>query len=72
MFFLACDKMSQENLQPLESGLLTLKSPQEGLDSQWEGWQSSKCRENSGSAIAREQWLRDIVSSRAGHVKVPM
>jgi hypothetical protein len=54
MFCLACDKMSQENLQPLESGLLTLKSPQEGLDSQWEGWQPFICRENSGSATARE------------------
>jgi hypothetical protein len=51
--------------------MLTPKSSQEGLDSQWEGWQSSKCRENSGSAVAREQWLRDIASCRAGHVKVP-
>ena len=41
-------------LQPLESGLLTSKSSQGGLDSQWEGWQSSKQRENSGSAAARE------------------
>jgi hypothetical protein len=58
-------------LQPLESGLLTSKSSQEGLDSQWEGWQSSKHRENSGSAAAREQWLRDIVSCSARHVQVP-
>jgi hypothetical protein len=71
MVFLACDKMSQENLQPLESGLLMPKSSQEGLDSQWEGWQSSKSRENSGSAAAREQWLRDIASCSARHVKVP-
>jgi hypothetical protein len=50
--------------------VLTLKSSQEGLDSQWEGWQSSKHKENSGSAVAREQWLRDIVSCSARHVKV--
>jgi hypothetical protein len=56
MVFLACDKMSQESfLHPLESRLLTSKSSQEGLDSQWEGWHSSKHRENSGSAAAREQ-----------------
>jgi hypothetical protein len=47
------------------------RSSHEGLDSQWEGWQSSKCRENSGSAAAREQWLRDIASCSARHVKVP-
>jgi hypothetical protein len=52
MFFLACDKMSQVILQPLESRFLTLKSLKEG-DSQWDG--SFKCRENSGSAAAREQ-----------------
>jgi hypothetical protein len=50
--------------------VLTLKSSQEGLDSQWEGWQSSKHKENSGSAAAREQWLKDIVSCSARHVKV--
>jgi hypothetical protein len=50
--------------------LLTSKSSQEGLDSQWEGWQSSKHRENSGSAIAREQWLKDIASCSARHVIV--
>ena len=57
-------------LQPLKSGLLTSKSLKEGLDSQWEGWQFSKHRENSGSATAREQWLRDIVNCSARHVKV--
>jgi hypothetical protein len=50
--------------------VLTPKSSQEGLDSQWEGWQSSKHKENSGSAAAREQWLKDIVSCSARHVKV--
>jgi hypothetical protein len=58
-------------LQPLESRLLMSKSSQEGLDSQWEGWQSFKHSENSRSAAAREQWLRDIVSCSERHVKVP-
>jgi hypothetical protein len=40
-----------------EQIVLTSKSSQEGLDSQWEGWQSSKHIENSGSTAAREQWL---------------
>jgi hypothetical protein len=53
-----------------EQIVLTPKSSQEGLDSQWEGWQSSKHKENSGSAAAREQWLKDIVSCSARHVKV--
>jgi hypothetical protein len=71
MVFLACDKMSQESFcSHWRADLLTPKSSQEGLDSQWEGWQSSKHRENSGSAAAREQWLRDIVSCSARHVKV--
>jgi hypothetical protein len=46
--------------------LLTPKSSKEGLDSQWEGWQSSKHRESSGSTAAREQWLKDIVSAVHG------
>jgi hypothetical protein len=50
--------------------VLMSKSLQDGLDSQWEGWQSSKHKENSGSAAAREQWLRDIASCSASHVKV--
>jgi hypothetical protein len=50
--------------------VLTSKSSKEGLDSQWEGWQSSKHKENSGSAAAREQLLRDIASCSARHVKV--
>jgi hypothetical protein len=50
--------------------MLMSKSSQEGLDSQWEGWQSSNHRENNGSAAAREQWLRDIASCSARHVKV--
>jgi hypothetical protein len=50
--------------------VLTPKSSQERLDSQWEGWKSSKHKENSGSATAREQWLKDIVSCSARHVKV--
>jgi hypothetical protein len=50
--------------------LLTLKSSKEGLDSQWEGWQSSKHRESSGSTAAREQWLKDTVSCSAGHVNI--
>jgi hypothetical protein len=50
--------------------VLMLKSSQEGLDSQWEGWQSSKHKENNGSTTAREQWLKDIVSCSARHVKV--
>jgi hypothetical protein len=54
----------------VERIVLTPKSSQEGLDSQWEGWQSSKHKENSGSAAAREQWLRDIASCSARHVKV--
>jgi hypothetical protein len=49
--------------------VLTSKSSQEGLDSQWEVWHSSNHKENSGSA-AREQWLRDIASCSARHVKV--
>ena len=71
MVFLACDKMSQEVFAAIgELILLTPKSSKEGLDSQWEGWQSSKHRESSGSAAAREQWLKDIVSYSARHVKV--
>jgi hypothetical protein len=55
MVFLACDKMSQEVFAAIgEMIVLTPKSSKEGLDSQWEGWQSSKHRENSGSAAARE------------------
>jgi hypothetical protein len=50
--------------------LLTPKSSKEGLDSQWEGWQSSKHRGSSGSAAAREHWLKDIASCSAGHVRV--
>jgi hypothetical protein len=50
--------------------VLTSMSSQEGIDSQWKGWQSSKHKENSGSAAAIEQWLRDIVSCSARHVKV--
>jgi hypothetical protein len=50
--------------------VLTSKSSQEGLDSQWEGWQYSKNKEKSGSAAVREQWLRDIASCSARHVKV--
>jgi hypothetical protein len=50
--------------------VLTPKISQEGLDSQWEGWQSSKHKENNGSATTREQWLKDIVSCSARHVKV--
>jgi hypothetical protein len=43
MVFLACDKMSQESFATIgELILLTPKSSKEGLDSQWEGWQSSK------------------------------
>jgi hypothetical protein len=53
-----------------ENIVLTSKSLQEGLDSQWEGWQSSKHKENSGSATAKEPWLKDIVSCSARHVKV--
>jgi hypothetical protein len=71
MVFLACDKMSQEVFAAIgELILLTSKSLKEGIDSQWEGWQSSKHRENSGSAAAREQWLKDIASCSARHVKV--
>jgi hypothetical protein len=55
----------------VERIVLMPKSSQEGLDSQWEGCQSSKHKENSGSAAAREQWLRDIASCSARHVKVP-
>jgi hypothetical protein len=70
MVFLACDKMSQEVFAAIrELIMLTSKSSQEGLDSQWEGWQSSKHRESSGSAAAREQWLKDIASCSARHVK---
>jgi hypothetical protein len=54
----------------VERIVLTPKSLQEGLDSQWEGWQSSKHNENGGSAATREQWLRDIASCSARHVKV--
>jgi hypothetical protein len=50
--------------------VLMSKSSQEGLDSQWEGWKSSKHKENSGSAATKEQWLKDIVSCNARHVKV--
>jgi hypothetical protein len=50
--------------------VLTPKSSQEGLDYQWEGWKYSKHKENSVSAAAREQWLRDIVSCSVRHVKV--
>jgi hypothetical protein len=71
MVFLACDKMSQENFAAIGERIVDAKEFKEGLDSQWEGWQSSKCRENSGSAAAREQWLRDIASCSARHVKVP-
>jgi hypothetical protein len=71
MVFLACDKMSQEVFAAIgEMILLMPKSLKEGLDSQWEGWQSSKHRESSGSATAREQWLMDIASCSAWHVKV--
>jgi hypothetical protein len=71
MVFLACDKMSQEIFSAIgELIFLTPKSSKEGLDSQWEGWHSSKHRESSGSATTREQWLRDIVSCSARHVKV--
>jgi hypothetical protein len=71
MVFLACDKMSQEVFAAIgELIVLTSKSSQEGLDSQWEGWQCSKHKENSGSVVAREQWLRDIASCSARHVKV--
>ena len=39
MVFLACDKMSQEVFAAIgERILLTPKSSQEGLDSDWEGW----------------------------------
>jgi hypothetical protein len=73
MVFLACDKMSQESFVAIgERILLTSKSSQEGLDSQWEGWQSSKHRENSGSTAARDEWLKDIASCSARHVKVFM
>jgi hypothetical protein len=71
MVFLACDKMSQENFAAIGERIVDAKEFKEGLDSQWEGWQSSKRRENSGSAAAREQWLRDIASCSARHVKVP-
>jgi hypothetical protein len=50
--------------------LLTSKSSIEELDSQWEGWQSSKHRESSGSAAAREQWLKDRAICSARHVSV--
>jgi hypothetical protein len=71
MVFLACDKMSQEVFAAIgELILLTPKSSKEELDSQWEGWQSSKHKESSGSAATREQWLKDIVSCSAWHVKV--
>ena len=71
MVFLACDKMSQEVFAAIgEMILLTPKSSKEGLDSQWEGWQSSKHRESSGSAVAREQWLKDIANCSARHVRV--
>jgi hypothetical protein len=71
MVFLTCDKMSQEVFAAIgELILLMPKSSKEGLDSQWEGWQFSKHKENSGSAAAREQWLKDIVSCSAWHVKV--
>ena len=71
MVFLACDKMSQGSFAAIgELIVLMPKSSKEGLDSQWEGWHSSKNRENSGSAAAREQWLRDIVSCSPWYVKV--
>jgi hypothetical protein len=71
MFFLACDKMSQEVFVAIgELILLMPKSSKEGLDSQWEGWHSSKHRKSSGSAVAREQWLKDIASCSARHVRV--
>jgi hypothetical protein len=71
MVFLACVKMSQEVFAAIgELILLTPKSSKEGLDSQWEGWQSSKNRESSGSAAARKQWLKDKASCRARHVRV--
>jgi hypothetical protein len=54
----------------VERIVLMPKSSQGGLDSQWEGWQSSKHKENSGLAAAREQWLRDIASCSARHVKI--
>jgi hypothetical protein len=50
--------------------VLMPKSSQEELDSQWEGWQSSKHKESNGSTTAKEQWLRDIASCSARHVKV--
>jgi hypothetical protein len=50
--------------------VLMSKSSQEGLDSQWEGWQSSKHKENRGSAAARGQWMQDIASCSARHVKI--
>jgi hypothetical protein len=71
MVFLACDKMLQEVFAAIrELIMLTPKSLKEGLHSQWEGWQSSKHRESSGSAGAKEQWLKDIASCRARHVRV--
>ena len=54
----------------VERIVLTPKSSQEGLDSHWEGWHFSKNKENIGSTTAREQWLRDIASCSARHVKV--
>ena len=50
MVLLACDKISQEVFFAAigEMILLTPKSSKEGLDSQWEGWQSSKHRESNG------------------------
>jgi hypothetical protein len=72
MVFLVCDKMSQGNFATIvERIVLTPKSSQERLDSQWEVCQSSKHKEKSGSAASRQQWLRDIASCSARHVKVP-
>jgi hypothetical protein len=69
--FLPCDKMSQESFAAIgELIMLTPKSSKEEIDSQWEGWQSSKHKESSGSVATREQWLRGIASCSAQHVRV--
>jgi hypothetical protein len=46
------------------------KSSQEGLDSQWEGCQSSKHKENSGSAAARGDQNLDQGSKFSPKMKV--
>ena len=71
MVFLACDKMSQGSFCiHWRADFVNAKEFEEGLDSQWEGWHSSKHRESSGSTTAREQWLKDIASCSAGHARV--